>query len=221
MTARFRPLELRTLIAASLVLFVAALMAIKAGARPAQLPEGFVTPILALEFAAGPEAARALIDSPAVRDAFLKQIQMDYSFLLAYGIFLTSAAAALLPAGGLRTRTIVLAILAAIADAVENQYLTTLLSEGVDQIQYQHLRLAVVTKFGALAMVAVTLMPALRERGQAGRLAAISAMATALFTAGSFMAAPYVAEAMLVAISVHWMSLCWLVILQMQASARA
>jgi hypothetical protein len=221
MTARFRPLELRTLIAASLVLFVTVLMAIKTGARPSQLPEGFVTPILALEFAAGPEAARALIDSPEVRDSFLRQVQMDYSFLLAYGIFLTSAAAALLPAGALRTRAIVLAVVAAIADATENHFLTTLLTEGVDQIQYQHLRLAVVAKFGALAMVGITLMPVLRARGQAGRLAAFSAMASAIFTAGSFLAAPYVAEAMLAAIGLHWLSLCWLVILQMQASARS
>jgi hypothetical protein len=220
MSARFRPLELRTLIAASLVLFIAVMMAIKTTVRPAQLPEGFVTPILALEFSGGPAAAQALLDSSAVRDAFKRQVQMDYSFLLAYGIFLTSAAAALLPAGALRTRAIVLAIIAAIADAVENQFLTTLLTEGVDQIQYQHLRFAVVMKFGAIAMVAITLMPVVRERGLPGRMTAFSAMALAIFTAGTFIAPPYVAEAMLVAISLHWICLCWMVIEQMRAAAR-
>lgn len=189
------------------------------------LPAGFITPILALEFTDSLEAARALLGNDA---ALIARVQtghwIDMGFLLSYGAFL---ALANLGCWYWQPRPVslaglVLALLAAGADSLENGQLLHLgraLLEDTAAPDFGLLRLCVVTKFAAIALSLLCLVPRLRPANGPGKLFGLVSIALALVTLPALTlslvnpaSAPPLLEIMGVLIVPGWiLLLVWLV----------
>lgn len=209
-----------------LALVIAMLMVVPM--HVAWMPAGFLTPLYALEFVADFSTARHMLGhEPAVAMAFNQGMQLDMGFLVIYGIFLVSSVCALLEKGVLRYIALFFALLAPVADLLENLQLLTLLKNIAEatgfhdatEVNFMYLRLAVVVKFGAIAIVMLRLLRPLWLRARLGQALCLLIFVNTLATGASFFHVPYAVEVM-----VNTISLCWLflwIILLMQWRAKS
>lgn len=140
------------------------------------LPEGFISPILAIEYLASmPDAERLFAGDLALIGRVQTGHYLDMLFLLAYGAFLALANGAL----WLHTRHwsakvgVFAAMIAAVADACENLQLLALgqalLGEGGTP-DFELLRLCMGGKFLAITVAMLCLGRNLFQQGVAGKL---------------------------------------------------
>lgn len=131
------------------------------GPRVADLPQGFMTPVLALEFAASPQDVRQIL-GPAGSDAARAMDivnTLDFVYIALYGGFLISLAYAVWRETGNRQYLVVLALAPVVmaADTLENIHLlsmTGLLDQPDASISAVLRRLSVATwvKWGGLSL---------------------------------------------------------------------
>ncbi len=202
-----------------LALVVAMLMVFPT--QVAWMPEGFLTPLYALEFVADYSTARHMLGhEPAVALAFIQGIKLDMIFLVVYGIFLVSSVFVLLEKGVMRYIALFFAVLAPIGDLLENLQLLSLLKSiaeatgfhDVTDVNFMYLRLAVVVKFGAIAIVMLRLLRPLWLRARLGQALCLLIFINTLATGASFFHVPYAVEVMVNTISLCWF-LLWIILL--------
>lgn len=182
------------------------------------LPEGFITPILAIEFMASHTEARQIF---ADNRDLIAQVQtghwIDMIFLLSYCAFLA------LPniLFWLRQRHwssiagIMAAVIAAVADAAENWKLlqagNALLGENVPP-DFSLLRLYMGTKFLAISISMLCLSRSLFQQGTLGKIFASLSLVLVPVTMIGLDGNPVMIEAMTGLIVVAWITLfIWLV----------
>lgn len=190
-----------------------AMLIIQPRALPS-MPEGFLTPVLALEFVADFASAKHLLGQDQVLlQAFTSMTHWDMVFLLSYGAFLVSCVCVIFAKGVLRNIALAFAIIAPLADLLENLQLLQVLHaldpengfHGESPIDFFYLRLAVVIKFGAIALVHVRLLRPLLEHSPLGKALAGLMMVNVFATGASFYNVPYAIE-----VTMNSIALCWL-----------
>lgn len=191
------------------------------------MPHGFTTPILALEFLPDLTSARQLLaQDTATVQAFIDGVRWDMAFLACYGAFLFSCAWVLLEKGVLRYIAIGFAVLAPLADIAENLQLLTLLTTlqsktsllSDDPIDFLYLRLAVVIKFGAIAILQSRLMRPLWQRPRLGRLLVVLILVNTFATGACFLSVAYAVEVMMSAIALCWLLLWVMMVMALRGS---
>lgn len=196
----------------------------------AWLPAGFLTPIYALEFVTDFSTARHMLGrDPATAMAFIQGIQLDMAFLVVYGVFLVCSVCVLLKKGGLRYIALFFAVLAPLGDLAENMQLLTLLQSiakttgfhDASNVDFMFLRLAVVVKFSAIAIVMLRLLRPLWQRARVGQALCLLILVNVFATVASFFNVPYAVEVMVNTISLCWFLLWWVLLLQWRGHSRA
>lgn len=209
------------LLAGLMMLALVVAMLIVTPMQVAWMPEGFLTPLYALEFVTDYATARHMLGhEPAVAMAFIQGIQVDMVFLVVYGVFLVCSVFVLLEKGVLRYIALFFALLAPAGDFFENLQLLSLLKSiaeatgfhDVADVNFTYLRLAVVVKFGAIAIVMLRLLRPLWLRARMGQALSLLIFINTLATGASFFHVPYAVEVMVNTISLCWF-LLWIILL--------
>lgn len=191
-------------------------------ATPAWMPKGFLTPILALEFATDIAMVREMLgDDAATAHALMTVVKWDMAFLGAYAVFLVAVIVALIGKGVLRYIALFFAAVAPLADLAENLQLLKLLDFVVSgasmraeaPIDFTYLRMAAVIKFGAIAIVHIRLMRVVIQQGRYGRVLAAFLLGSIFATGASFYTVPYALD-----IAMTLVSICWLMLWAMMLS---
>lgn len=189
---------------------------------PTWMPNGFITPILALEFATDIAVVRQMLGDDAVTaEALMHVVKWDMAFLCAYAVFLIAVITALIEKGVLRYIALFFAAIAPLADIAENLQLLTLLEFVISgasfraeaPIDFSYLRLAAVMKFGAIAIVHIRLMRVVIQQGHYGRVLAAFLLGSIVATGASFYTVPYALD-----IAMTLVSICWLMLWAMMLS---
>lgn len=189
------------------------------------MPQGFLTPILALEFLSDFDNARQLLAQTDTAERFTHMVQWDMAVLVGYGVFLVACVCAIFEKGMMRNIALIFAVIAPVADFVENVQLLKLLGffpadphySGEGPIDFYYLRLAVVIKFGCIALANVRLMRPLLQRGPLERVIAGLMMVDVFATGASFYGMPYAIEVTLYTIVVGWLLLWMLMFFNLRA----
>lgn len=151
------------------------------------LPQGFITPVLAFEFAQTESEVLQLFRSPSVAEAMDRVNRWDFLYILLYGTFLAVFDLACARESGNRlcVAAAVLAMIIVAADALENvvllglSYRTTLDGGYLGDLLLR-LRLYTWVKWGGLAAYFLLLWPYFQN--QRGTLARIMTLLTILPT---------------------------------------
>ena len=156
--------------------------------RMAELPTGMATPVIALELVRTPaEVERIFGSDPAVRESYrlrtTRATWIDFALLAAYGTFLAGVARELSRAGSRAARLgVVLALSAAVFDAVENMQLLTIFDNLGGHYEGALSRLVYATwaKWLCLAAYFASIAAAVWAHGGVARVAAVSGGASAV-----------------------------------------
>ncbi len=168
------------------------------GAQVDSLPAGYVTPIIAFEFAETSAEIRHIFGaagSSAEMEriaAFTRTNQLDYLYMLLYAGFLATFGLGVAQRGNRMGFVVVgLAVVALFTDAIENMTMGAIMAQlGVADLarelafELQRLKLVTWLKWGSLALAFVALIPFLAKGGRLGRF--ISAVAGLPFVLGVF-----------------------------------
>lgn len=192
----------------------------------AWMPEGFRTPVLALEFMVDVSTAKQMLGGePLALQALISTLHWDMALLAAYGLFLAACAWALLDNGALKIVAMFFAVAAPLADYFENQQLLRIL-ELVNKplrvmvaadIDITYLRLMVVMKFGAIAIFHLRIIRALWGRNRTGRLLTSVILLNAFATGATFLNVSFAAEIMLNSILLCWLGLWIFMLLEIKS----
>lgn len=176
---------------AGLVLVTVGLLVNFAGPGPSQsLPPGFLTPIIAFEFA-DDSADVVTIFGPAdsqEREELIRRItnstSLDFAFLIFYGAFLLSFALIAEKQTGKRHYYLaaLLAVIAPLFDVLENRQLLAIMEQllvGETQFELAPLQWFTWVKWGSLALAFLLFAPFFRRGGAYGRCVSIIAFAPA------------------------------------------
>lgn len=183
-----RPFLLSAVIGFAIILISIALL-ISGPRQTGELAEGFVTPIIAFEFARSNDDVRLIFFDNAGQlltesvDAVKFGTQLDFLFMAVYGLFLLTFSLTSISLTGNRLFYIaaVLSILAPIFDLLENLQLLSILSQlenGSFIQELQRLQLFTWLKWGCLSLVFLVLMPFFQKTGGFGRFIAFIAALT-------------------------------------------
>jgi hypothetical protein len=161
------------------------------------LPPGFLTPIIALEFATNQEDVRQLFETPGGSfPALLQTMQantlLDFLFILLYTVFLVlfAVACAQTTARTLYWVAAGTAVVAGIADVLENVQLLAIFGQvpqGEFTAELARLRVSTWIKWGSLAAYFLMLMPYLRNQGGLARLILMLAAVPAILGVLAFL----------------------------------
>lgn len=174
------------------VVVVGLIMLALAPSATGPLPRGFFTPIIAFEFARSERAVIELFgpDGSPLRESVLLALRrgtwLDFLFMLLYGSFLFTFARRCAQLSGRRlyVAAAALAVLAVIADALENVQLLQIMN-AVEQTneagQLLWLQLFTWIKWGSLAVIFLLLIPFLRDSNALGRFVAMIAAVPVVF----------------------------------------
>lgn len=208
-------------VVAGVALFIATLGTLLVQpATPAWMPHGFLTPILALEFASDMATVQQMLDNGATALALKEVVKWDMAFIGAYAVFLMAVIVALIEKGVLRYIALFFAAVAPLADIAENLQLLRLLDFVVagtsiraePPVDFTYLRLAAVMKFGAIAIVHIRLMRMVIQHGRYGRVLAAFLLGSIFATGASFYTAPYALDIAMILVSISWLML-WVMML--------
>jgi hypothetical protein len=169
------------------VILVGLILNIIGPAPSAGLKGGFLTPVIAFEFATETEQLTAIFGPPAsaVRQTMLHKMTnstlLDFIFLILYGAFLLTFA--LTGAALTRKRILylaaVLALLAPLFDVLENLQLLAIMAQITthqNQIDLLPLHIFTWLKWGSLAVTFALLVPLLRTTCRFGHIIALIAL---------------------------------------------
>lgn len=169
------------------------------GPGPADnLPDGFITPIIAFEFASEDEQISHIFDKALAQDqhAFLRDMinstRLDFLFLLLYGAFLFTFSITCVSLTGKRLYYLaaLLAIIAPTFDILENMKLFAVMEQyasGASHYELETLRFYTWVKWGALALIFLLLFPFFRSSGKYGRFLSIFAVLPAALGVVAFL----------------------------------
>lgn len=206
------------MVAGAVVVLLAIALAFFYPPTLATLPQGFHTPILAIEFVASLAEAEAIFAGDA---DLVQQVQtghrIDMAFLLAYGAFLL-----LLNLGFWRWQRRPLnlagalaAVIAAVADSVENLHLLQLgeaLRGNSAPPDFAWLRVLVASKFIGIAVSLLCLGHAMWHQGRLGKLFACISIVLAPISLGAITGNGLMMEACGLLLVAGWVCLlAWLV----------
>ncbi|CBL44951.1 Hypothetical protein HDN1F_13680 [gamma proteobacterium HdN1] len=174
-----------------------------------------LTPWFALEFLPSMAHAKQLQSDLSIIQSFRNALASNVLFLIGYSLFLWSSTCLLMGKGILRAIALFFIVVAAIANVTENFFLLRLLNYFVehpitaprDPINFEHLRLAVVTKFGAIAIWHVRIMRPLLALGGRWKQIALLMLANIFITGGGFYGIPYGMD-----FAFYSALLCWLLL---------
>jgi hypothetical protein len=180
------------------------------------LPTGLRTPVLALEIARSPQELETMFGpagSPE-REHWVAQVDrggaIDFAFIAIYGAFLIACMRAFVAARPPRMRIgIALALLACVADAIENASLFSITARlGGDYAgALSALTIATWVKWLSIATCLLLLSSALRQRGKCGAAAGWLSTAALPVTIGADMLRGVIAEIMLLVITLSFIAI--------------